>query len=128
MDVSIKDRLRPIEIKESLPFFYPKAPNNIDIQGLILENSKKTQELGSLDVVAINLGEREDVEAGDVFRILSKAADKIDPVTGEKYKLPQEKIGLLMVFRTFEKVSYAIVTNSSRQITEFDSVVSPDVE
>ncbi|MBX2849205.1 MAG: LysM peptidoglycan-binding domain-containing protein [Acidiferrobacterales bacterium] len=127
-DVSIKDRLRPIEMPESLPFFYPKAPSNPDVRGMILELPSKLEELGALTVVAINLGEREGVVPGDVFRILSQKVDKIDPVTGENYKLPEEKIGLMMVFRTFEKVSYAIVTNSSQQVRVYDAVVSPDKE
>lgn len=127
-DVSIKDRLRPIEIKESLPFFYPKAPDDENIRGVILDLPSKLEELGALSIVAINLGEREGVVPGDVFRILSQQADKQDPVSGEAYKTPEEKIGLMMVFRTFEKVSYAIVTNSSRQVSVFDAVVSPDVD
>ena len=127
-DVSIKDRLRPIEIKESLPFFYPKAPDNENVRGVILEMSSKNEELGALSVVAITLGEREGVVPGDVFRILSQPIEKKDPVNGEKYNIPEEKIGLMMVFRTFEKISYAIVTNSSRQVTVLDVVVSPNVE
>ena len=127
-DVAIKDRLRPITLQESLPFFYPKAPDNIDIRGVILEMPSKTEELGALSVVAITLGEREGVVPGDVFRILSQSVDKKDPLTGEAYKIPEEKVGLLMVFRTFEKVSYAIVTNSSRQVRVFDAVISPDVD
>lgn len=127
-DVSIRDRLRPIEMPESLPFFSPKAPANPDIRGVILEMPSKLEELGAMSVVAINLGEREGVVPGDVLRILSQKVDKKDPITGENYKIPEEKIGLMMVFRTFEKVSYAIVTNSSRQVRVFDSVISPDVE
>jgi len=127
-DVAIRDRLRPIEKEESLPFFYPKAPDNQDIRGLILDMPTRTEEFGALSIVAINLGERDAVQAGDVFRILSQATHKTDPVTGEPYQLPEEKIGLMMVFRTFEKVSYGIVTNSNRQVKVYDAVVSPDIE
>lgn len=127
-DVSIRDRLRPIEREESLPFFYPKAPDNVDIRGVILERASRTEEFGALTVVAINLGEREGVQPGDVLRILSQAENRTDPVNGEVYQLPEEKIGLMMVFRTFEKVSYAIVTNSSQHVEVMDAVVSPDIE
>lgn len=127
-DVSIKDRLRPIERETSLPLFNPKAPANPAIRGMILETPTKGPELGAYTVVAINLGDREGVVPGDVFRILSQAVPKEDPVTGEKYSIPEEKIGLMMVFRTFDKVSYAIVTNSSRQVSVFDGVISPDID
>lgn len=125
-DVSIRDRLRAVGVKESLPFFYPKAPDNEKLRGMILETKNRSTEFGPLSVVAINLGEREGVVAGDVFRILSQTVEKKDPLTKEKYFIPEEKIGLLLVFRTFEKVSYALVTNSNRQLRANDMVVSPN--
>ncbi len=127
-DVSIRDRLRPIYKKKSLPFFYPKAPDNLNIRGLILETKNRSTELGALSVVALNLGEREGINPGDVFRILSQEVIKKDPMTGEKYSLPEEKVGLLLVFRTFEKVSYALITNSTRRVRPNDVVVSPNLE
>jgi len=127
-DVTLRDRLRPIHNKESLPFFYPKAPNNVNLRGMILETENASAELGPLSVVAITLGSREGVESGDVFRILSQSSTKKDPMTGELYSLPEEKVGLLLVFRTFDKVSYGIITNSSRPVRPFDVLVSPDFE
>ena len=127
-DVTIRDRLRPIYKKESLPFFYPKAPANVNLRGLILETDNASTELGSLSVVALSLGAREGVVPGDVFRILSQSVARKDPITGELYSIPEEKVGLLLVFRTFEKVSYGIITNSSRPIRPLDVLVSPDLE
>ena len=127
-DVSIRDRLRAVHMKESLPFFYPKAPLNSKLRGMILETPNRSTEFGSLSVVALNLGERESVVAGDVFRIRSQADERRDPMTKELYNLPEEEIGLLLVFRTFAKVSYALVTNSTRQLRAGDVVVSPDFE
>ena len=127
-DVSVRDRLRAIYIKKSLPFFYPKAPDNPNIRGLILETKNRSTELGALSVVALNLGSREGINSGDVFRILSQEMVRKDPMTGEKYRIPEEKVGLLLVFRTFEKVSYALVTNSTRGIRPNDVVVNPNLE
>jgi len=126
-DVSIGDRLRPVALTNSLPYFYPQAPSNSQIRGQILPvEGMETTEIGPLSIVAINLGNRENVEPGMVFRIRSQHKHKVDPVTKEDYEIPEENVGLLMVFRTFEKISYAIVTNSSRAIQAFDVVVSPD--
>lgn len=127
-DVSVRDRLRPVKLKSSLPFFYPKAPANPKLRGMILETDNRATELGALSVVAINLGEREGVAPGDVFRVLSQKVDKKDPFTKETYQIPEENVGLVMVFRTFEKVSYALITNATRQIMAHDMVVSPNVE
>ena len=125
-DVGVRDRLRAISNKEALPFFYPKAPNNWRIRGVILETPNRSTELGALSVVAINLGEREDVHPGDVFRIKSQRMRRNDPITKKAYYIPEEKIGLMLVFRTFEKVSYALVTNSVRPVRPGDVVVSPE--
>jgi len=127
-DATLRDRLRPIYKKETAPFFFPKAPENDSIRGVILETPNRVTELGALSVVAINLGEREGLQPGHVFRIKSQSKQKRDPVTDEKYSIPEEKIGLAMVFRTFEKVSYAIVTDSTRQVESGDVLVSPNAD
>ena len=124
-DAGVRDRLRPVEESRSLPFFFPKPPENEDIRGSILITENEMTELGAMSIVAINLGEREGVQNGDVLRILSQQMVRKDPITGEPYKIPEEKIGLALVFRTFEKVSYAIITDSSRQVTPGDTLVSP---
>jgi len=125
-DATIKDRLRPIYKKSALPFFYPKAPSNKDIRGVILQTSNRATELGAMSVIAMNLGERENVAPGDVFRILSQSSVRRDPVTGERFSTPEEKVGLAVVFRTFEKVSYALITDTNRQVRPGDALVSPE--
>ena len=127
-DVAIRDRLRPVAKKGALPFFYPKAPDNLSIRGSILETANRSTEMGPLSIVAITVGKREGVRAGDVFRILSQSEERKDPLTREKYFTPEEKIGLLLVFRSFEKVSYAIITNSTRSTNWGDILVHPDWE
>jgi len=127
-EATVRDRLRPIEKQQALPFFHPKPPANEDVRGVILTAENEATELGALSVIAINLGEREGIEAGTVFRILSQEMRRKDPLNGSTYVIPEEKIGLALVFRTFEKVSYALITDSSRQVNSGDVLVSPNVE
>jgi len=127
-DVAVEDKLRPLYKSPRLPFFHSKAPKNRDIRGLILSAQNTLSDLGPQSVVVLNLGERDQVSAGDVFRILSQSHLQYDPIVGEAYRLPEEKIGLLVVFRIFEKVSYALVTSATRAITLYDIVVSPEAE
>lgn len=127
-DINIRDRLRSVNVEQALPFFSPRAPENDKVRGVILDTPNKATELGPLSIVAINLGERENIRAGNVLRVRSQKIPKKDPFTGEKYFIPEEDIGLALVFRTFEKVSYAIVTDSNRQVTPGDVVVSPKAE
>ncbi len=127
-EVIASDRLRPVLAEEVLPFFAPSAPDNPDIRGVILDTPNDATELGALSVVAINLGERENVFPGDVFRIRSQRYKKKDPVKGGSYFIPEEDVGLALVFRTFEKVSYALITDTNRQVRPGDVLVSPDAE
>jgi len=125
-DAGVRDRLRPVLKQQSLPFYYPKPTSDDDVTGSILMTENEATELGAMSVVAVNFGEREGVQAGDVCRILSQEMTRKDPFDGSKYVIPEEKIGLALVFRTFEKVSYALVTDSSRQVTPGDKLVSPN--
>ena len=52
-----------------------------------------------------------------------KAAPRVDP--NEPVVLPDERSGLVFVFRTFEKISYAMVMKSSRPISIGDYVQTP---
>jgi LysM domain len=44
--------------------------------------------------------------------------------TGE-LRLPDERVGLLMIFRTFDKVSYGLIMNTSDAVYTLDSVSTP---
>jgi hypothetical protein len=50
-----------------------------------------------------------------------KDTNKILP----KVQLPDERYGLLMVFRTFDHVSYALVMSITRPVSLFDTVTNP---
>ncbi len=125
-EVAVLDRLRPVDVNKSVPYFYPRAHDDLAIKGYILEKPNRATELGALDIAVITLGERENVGPGHVFKILSQPEQKIDPITRKKYRLPYEQVGLMMVFRTFEKVSYGIITNTNRPLRAGDLVVHPD--
>jgi hypothetical protein len=47
-------------------------------------------------------------------------ADQLKPL-----KLPDERYGLVFVFRVFEKVSYALIMNASRPVNLLDVVRAP---
>jgi hypothetical protein len=43
----------------------------------------------------------------------------------EKVKLPPERYGMIFVFRVFDKVSYALVMNSTKPVNVHDVVQTP---
>ena len=60
----------------------------------------------------------------------ASATESSQPAAGENtdpslIKLPSERIGLLMIFRTFEHVSYALVMQASDSINVLDLVETP---
>jgi hypothetical protein len=82
-------------------------------------------EFGPNTVVAISLGRREGMEEGHVLRIMRHAGTHRDPVTRGNYKLPDEESGLLLVFRTFDRISYALIVHANRPIHLYDAVKTP---
>ncbi len=120
------DRLRSVEEELGLPYYYPRAPEP-NVRGTILAIPGHVAETGPLSVVVLNLGEREGMENGHVLRIMSQPKQHKDPLTGETFSTPEEPTGLLMIFRTFEKLSYALITNATGPVKGGDSVVNPDL-
>ena len=79
-----------------------------------------------MSVIAVNLGRRDSIDPGTVLQINSQRRGKKDPVTGEFYSIPEEPVGHALVFRVFDKISYALVTNSERQVLPGDTLISPN--
>jgi hypothetical protein len=118
------DRLIKAPKEVSLPHYFPRPPQR-PVYGRILSASGGLREFGPLSVVAISLGRRDEMEEGHVLRILRHPGRHKDPLTKRLYTLPEEESGLLMVFRVFERVSYALVMDASRPIHIYDAVKTP---
>lgn len=118
------DRLLAAPKRASLPYYYPRAPDK-EVHGRILSAINGLAEFGPNTIVAISLGEREGMQEGHVLRIMRHAGKHMDPVTKGMYKLPDEETGLLMVFRVYEKVSYALIMNASQPVHLLDAVQTP---
>jgi len=119
-----RDRLLAAPPRAALPYYYPRAPE-ARVQGRIVSALNAVAEVGPYTVVAISLGRREGMQEGYVLRVMRHVGTHKDPETREVYKLPDEESALIMVFRTFEKVSYALVMSATRPIHILDTVVTP---
>lgn len=123
-DINPGDRMVPMPEDISLPYFQPRAPQR-KVAGLIVDAPDAVAELSRLSTIIITLGERDEMEPGHVLRIRRREPQRKDPITGELFEPPLQDSGLAMVFRTFEKVSYALVMTSSRVIHINDWVETP---
>jgi LysM repeat protein len=120
------DRLVPEPARQLLSYA-PRAPEQ-PIEGRIVSvYGNAVQFAAQNQVVAINKGTRDGIESGHVLAILKNGETIVDK-TGERketLKLPNERIGLLMVFRPFEKVSYALVLEITDTPRIGDLLVNP---
>jgi len=118
------DRLLLAAAKQSLPYYQPHPPKK-DVKGWILAADDAVSEIGPNVVVALSLGRNDGIEEGNVLRIMRHIGKARDPVTGRKYRIPDEQSGLVMVFRTNEEVSYGLIMEAKRSIHLFDTVETP---
>ena len=82
---------------------------------------------GQNQVIAINRGARDGLERGHVLALLRDSGvqpDKTDEARPE-LRLPGERNGLMMVFRVFERVSYALVLQIADGVKVGDRFVNP---
>jgi hypothetical protein len=91
-------------------------------------------ETGNLAIVSLNKGARDGLEIGHVLAIFRSTTITSDRSTGPFYMgeprqepitLPEERYGLLMVFRTFDNLSYALTLGVERPVSPGDVVKTP---
>jgi hypothetical protein len=123
-EVRIGERLLPHEERPLNSIFYPSAPDST-VEGEIMAVEGGITQVGHLDVVSINRGEREGLEAGNILAIFKRGEEVTDYIAKEKINLPNEQAGLLMIFRTFEKMSYGLVIEAERPLAVNDLVKNP---
>lgn len=123
-EIRAGDRFLRQEERVIASMFYPSPPEG-EVEGVILAVEKGLNQVGNMDVVVINRGEREGVVAGNVMAVYKRGGKVRDRVTGERVQLPDERAGILMVFRVFEKVSLGLVLEAYRGISVEDKVRNP---
>ena len=119
------DRLLPDEERHINTNFYPSAPEE-DVEGSIIAVEGGVSQIGSMDAVVINRGARDGLDIGHVLAIYRVGERVRDPITKEIVKVPDSRAGFLMIFRTFEKVSYGLVLKASHALEVMDKVKTPD--
>jgi len=120
------DFLRPVSGAESLPFFFPSVNSNEAVKGYVIPHQNRSRELGKLDVVAIAFDENADIQPGQVFKMMSKSVARKDPMRPkEVVMIPEERLGVVMILRVFDRISYGIITDAEGPINGGDSVVHP---
>ncbi|MGD8407171.1 MAG: LysM peptidoglycan-binding domain-containing protein [Thiohalophilus sp.] len=120
------DRLLPPEEQQIDFHFFPRPPKEA-IDGRIIAVHNGLSQIGQYNVVILNKGTRDGLETGHVLAIFQDGGTARDPqsIFGSSVDLPDERAGILMVFRTYEKVSYALVMEAYRSLHVNDRVANP---
>lgn len=126
-EMRVGDRLVPEPPRELLSYV-PRAPQ-VPIAGQIVSiYGSAVRYAAGNQVVVINRGSRDGLERGHVMAILrsgERITDRTDSARTQ-IRLPNERNGLLIVFRTFEKLSYALVLEVSDGVKVGDRFENPN--
>jgi hypothetical protein len=126
-EIGIGDRLLPEPPRQFLTYA-PHAPRAQTTATIVSVYGDAVSIAGQNQVVMIDKGTADGVDSGTVLAIL-KTGERIDDRTqaGEhaSIKLPDERNGLLMVFRPFEHLSYGLILDIDDAVQIGDRVASP---
>ncbi len=115
-----------LENETPLPsVFYPTAATEITTGGQVIRILDSISSAAKNSVIALDRGIQNGAKPGQVLSVYQKGQITTDPKTGEKIQLPSERVGLVMIFSTFERVSYAFVLESELPIKVADEIRSP---
>ncbi|SEO39710.1 LysM domain-containing protein [Luteibacter sp. UNC138MFCol5.1] len=134
LEVRKGDRLMQVDDAPYDPYFYPHAPKSMPADPRVLGFADAYYGVGSRQVISISAGSADGVDNGTTFTVMSQGETISDEVSGNynrrgtspDVKLPDEYGGHIMVFRTFDHVSYALVMDALRPLKKGDKLVLPE--
>lgn len=119
------DRVAPAEHALSDEIVPHKS--NYTIDGKIIGLYDAMSATGANNTVVLNKGSRDGVEVGTVFNV-TDGHSFVDPNSSDddpKYLVaPEQMIGELLVYKVYDKVSFALITDSSQEIPLYSKVIS----
>ena len=126
-EIRAGDRLLPAPAR-AFTSYTPRAPEmEVEARVVSIYGSFSAAYAAQNQVVAINVGTDDGIEPGHVLTLLTKG-DRIKDTTDSSkavIKLPSEINGTAMVFRTFERVSYALLLEINSGVRVGDRLTNP---
>ena len=124
-EANVGDRLSPVPPRE-FSNYAPHAPAGA-LNGQIVSIYGDGLSAGQNQIVALNRGATDGVERGHVLALWSagsKVIDRTDPARAS-LTLPDERHGLLFVFRVFDRMSYALILSVKDPVKPGDRFTQP---
>ncbi len=127
-EIRIGDRLMSSESNPLAINYFPHVPKT-QLEGNIISVLNGVSQIGRFNVVVIDKGITDGIETGHLFDVYRKGKTINDRFYHDDIsttvKLPDEIAGMLMVFRPFERVSYAVIMEANSPIHILDKIRTP---
>ena len=126
LEARVADRLAPAQPKDYEP--YVPRPPSAPVNGRIVSVYGEALNAGQNQIVSLNRGARDGLERGHVLALWRAGALERDLTQGgaaQPIRLPDERHGLLFVFRVFDRMSYALILNVQDPVTRGDRFTEP---
>jgi hypothetical protein len=107
--------------------FVPHTPES-KVSGRIISVIDGVTAIGQYQVVVINRGSRHGLAPGHVLGVFQRGQLVRDPAKSEmsgKVRLPDERAGTFMVFKTFDRISYGLIMEADHPLHIGDNVGNP---
>lgn len=118
------DRLLPRENSPLDPNFFPSTPVNT-MQGKVVGLLDNKGKAAQYETIVIDIGTRDGLKVGDILTIERSAAPVRDPISNKPVQLPATDIGIVLTYRTFEKLSYGVILSLTQPASMGDVVSAP---
>lgn len=113
---SFEPPIKEVEIKKAGKIVY----------GVVLTGLEKRVDSAKGDIVYIDKGRKNGIEAGNVLSIFRPRKDASHPVTEKDVPLPEKEIGRLVVINAQDDTSSALITQSAESIVAGDWVMTAE--
>jgi len=125
IEAIVGDRLSPVP-PQDLVAYVPRPPA-APVEGRIVSIYGDGLRAGQNQVVALNRGQRDGMERGHVLALWRAGSAAVDTTDARRtpMKLPDERHGLLFVFRVFDRVSYALIFSVQDPVRAGDRFTQP---
>ena len=104
--------------------FFPEPPDD-QINGVIMSVLGGVTQVGRNDVVSLNRGEVHGLSLNHVLAVYKSGFEVRDSMAKDRVELPPEQAGLVMVFRTSEKMAYGLLIHTDQVLKVVDLVRNP---
>ncbi|KGJ96725.1 LysM peptidoglycan-binding domain-containing protein [Colwellia psychrerythraea] len=131
----------PVNEGQLLPAVFSMKAAKASLRGAIVKATSDGREFAKLEVVMINRGLEHEVTVGDVMAIKRPSPAVVatgngpayvaetsswNKITGGDYKMPEEKLGELMVFKVYQKASMALILHTEKPARISDLITAPE--